>query len=97
LRKGSWKLVSAKLGRWELYDIQKDRTELNDVAAEHPARVQEMEAEWFQLAENVDRIGHKGLRPVGKQTTRLNFRKDTSSGAAKAGKKANGPAIKTKS
>jgi arylsulfatase A-like enzyme len=36
--------------RWELYDTEKDRTEMNDLAAENPAKVQEMISLWFHAA-----------------------------------------------
>lgn len=42
VRIGAWKLVSAKNGPWELYDLETDRTELNDLAKQHPQRVQAM-------------------------------------------------------
>ena len=82
LRRGPWKLVSAKLGRWELYNLDADRTELNDLAAKHPQRVAEMAAEWFRLAKDVDRLKGRGLSPVGQKLKSLNFRRDTSSGSA---------------
>ncbi len=82
LRQGPWKLVSAKLGRWELYNLEEDRTELNDLAQQQPGRVRAMASEWFRLAEQVDRLKGRALAPVGKEIKSLNFRKDTSSGAA---------------
>lgn len=82
LRQGDWKLVSAKLGRWELYDLAADRTEMNDLAAKHPGRVKAMAAEWFRMAEEVDRLKGRQLAPVKNVLTPLNFRKDTSKGAA---------------
>ena len=82
LRQGPWKLVSAKLGRWELYNLTEDRTELNDLAAQQPERVKTMAAEWFRLAENVDRLGGRSLAPVKNTLTPISFRKDTSSGSA---------------
>lgn len=52
IRKGSWKLVQANApwgsGRWELYDLSRDRAEQNDLAATHPAKVQELQAAWQQ-------------------------------------------------
>ncbi len=36
--------------RWELYDTENDRTEMNDLAAENPAKVQEMINLWFHAA-----------------------------------------------
>ena len=83
LRQGPWKLVSAKLGRWELYNLDDDRTELVDLSKQHPDRVTSMAAEWFRIAKNVDRLKGRGLAPVSRKLKPLNFRKDTSSGAAK--------------
>jgi arylsulfatase len=36
--------------RWELYDTTKDSTEMHDLAAEHPAKVQELVNLWFHEA-----------------------------------------------
>jgi arylsulfatase len=82
LRQGPWKLVSAKLGRWELYNLDEDRTELNDLSDRQPERVAKMQAEWFRIAEQVDRLGGRALAPVRDELTSLSFRKDTSSGSA---------------
>ncbi len=82
LRQGAWKLVSAKLGKWELYNLHADRTELQDLAEKYPQRVARMANEWFRLARDVDRLGTRGLNPVGKRVKELSFRKDTSSGKA---------------
>lgn len=78
LRQGDWKLVSAKLGRWELYNLAEDRTELNDMAAQYPERVESMAKEWKRVAEEVDRLKGKQLRPVKDTKSKLSFRKDTS-------------------
>lgn len=82
LRKGPWKLVSAKLGKWELFHLGDDRTELNDLSSHEPQRVASMAAEWFQFAADVDRLKGRALKPVGDQLKALHFRKDTSSGSA---------------
>jgi arylsulfatase len=82
LRQGPWKLVSAKLGRWELYNLDEDRTELNDLCQQQPERVAAMAAEWFRMAEQVDRLQGRTLSPVRDELTPLSFRKDTSSGSA---------------
>jgi arylsulfatase len=82
LRQGPWKLVSAKLGRWELYNLDEDRTELHDLHEQQPQRVAAMSAEWFRIAEHVDRLNQRALAPVRGDITQLNFRKDTSSGSA---------------
>ncbi len=83
LRQGPWKLVSAKLGRWELYNIDHDRTELNDLSSRHPEKVEAMAKEWFRMAEEVDRLSGRQLRPVKDDLSKLNYRKDTRSGKAK--------------
>jgi arylsulfatase len=87
LRQGPWKLVSAKLGKWELYNLAADRTELNDLSEREPGRVTAMEAEWFRIAEQVDRLTGRSLAPVGEETTSLSFRKDTRLGSASGEKK----------
>jgi arylsulfatase len=87
LRQGPWKLVSAKLGKWELYNMDADRTELNDLSGQQPERVAAMQAEWFKMAKNVDRLGGRALAPAGDSIKSLNFRKDTSSGSAASEKK----------
>ncbi|HYW81473.1 MAG TPA: sulfatase-like hydrolase/transferase, partial [Thermoguttaceae bacterium] len=87
LRRGPWKLVSAKLGKWELYNLDEDRTELNDLADQQPDRVEAMRSEWFRIAEQTDRLQGKALAPVGDKIKSLSFRKDTSSGSAAEPKK----------
>lgn len=84
LRQERWKLVSAQLGRWELYDLDADRTELDDLAATERERALAMQAEWFRIAETIDRLGGGALAPVGQELTRLSFRKDTRSGSVEA-------------
>lgn len=80
LREGPWKLVSAKLGKWELYNMDADRTETNDLSNVYPKRVNAMAKEWFRIARDVERLKGKHVAPVRSKITRLNFRKDTSSG-----------------
>ena len=75
LRRGPWKLVSAKLGKWELYNLDEDRTELNDISEQHPERVATMSKEWFRVAKDVDRLGGRQLGLVGEKVKQLNFRK----------------------
>ena len=51
VRKGRWKLVSARGGPWELYDMEVDRTELDDLSKKMPEKVKKMEALWLSWAE----------------------------------------------
>ena len=46
IRMGDWKLVRSHKQPWELYNLGADRTELNDLAATHPERVEELKAAW---------------------------------------------------
>jgi len=51
IREGKWKLVARGAGGpWELYDLEADRTELNDLAEQHPDRVEAMAARWEKWA-----------------------------------------------
>ncbi len=75
LRKGPWKLVSAKLGKWELYNMDDDRTELNDLSSKYPERVEEMKAEWIEMGRELGRMPEKKLQPVKKELSKFNFRK----------------------
>jgi len=53
VRKGNWKLVSARGGPWELYDMAADRTELNDLASARPKLAAELAALWDTWAKQV--------------------------------------------
>lgn len=50
LRDGEWKIVSYRNQAWELYHIATDRTELNNLAQQHPERVEQMVARWNEIA-----------------------------------------------
>jgi arylsulfatase len=64
IRRGDWKLVSARGGKWELYNIAKDRTELNDLAAEKPDLTAELRALWHHAAKTVDRAPERARGAV---------------------------------
>ena len=64
IRKGKWKVVSARGGPWELYDMDKDRTELNDLSKTQPALTKELATLWYQFAKNGDNLSQKQRRPV---------------------------------
>jgi len=46
VRKGDWKLVAAEGDPWALYDLRTDRAEQNDLAAQRPELVEQLEAVW---------------------------------------------------
>ncbi|MFN4258282.1 MAG: arylsulfatase [Gemmataceae bacterium] len=65
VRQGKWKLVARHRQPWELYDLNADRTEMNNLAAKHPEKVQEMASlydQWAQRAGVVpfDQLTKKG-------------------------------------
>lgn len=55
-RIGDWKISALKDEAWELFDLSVDRTERNNLAAEQPARVREMDARWQTWAQDVGLI-----------------------------------------
>lgn len=65
IRRGTWKLASARGGPWELYDLASDRSELNDLSTEKPELTVELENLWHDAAENVDHLPAKLRKPVG--------------------------------
>ncbi|MEZ5299283.1 MAG: sulfatase-like hydrolase/transferase [Verrucomicrobiales bacterium] len=65
LRRGDWKVVSARGGPWELYNLAVDRTELHDLSAVDPALRDELSALWHQTAEKVERAPERLRKPVG--------------------------------
>jgi len=75
LIKGDWKVVSAKRSQWELYHLGRDRTELHDLAADEPERLQAMVKEWFELAEDVDRLPEKQRQPAKSKPAKLKFKR----------------------
>jgi arylsulfatase A-like enzyme len=67
VRQGQWKLVSQKPeNKWELYNISTDRGEQNDVSAQHPDIVKNLETMYNQWATRVGVIPFEKLgRPLG--------------------------------
>ncbi|GAA1764373.1 arylsulfatase [Nocardioides hankookensis] len=53
VRRGGWKLVREHGDPWELYDVGTDRSETDDLAAQHPELVAELEAAYDAWAERV--------------------------------------------
>ena len=68
IRKGKWKVVSARGGPWELYDMDKDRTELHDLSKTQPVLTKELAALWYQFAKNSDNLSQKQRRPVSNKS-----------------------------
>jgi arylsulfatase len=56
IRHGDWKLVAAKGDPWELYDLARDRCETTNLAAEHPARVEELSRAWEARFADMQRL-----------------------------------------
>jgi len=51
VREGKWKLVADRNSSWELYDLETDRTEQNNLAAQFPDKVKELQqlySDWEQ-------------------------------------------------
>jgi arylsulfatase len=46
MRTADWKLIKHGKGEWELYHVTEDPTELNNLAATHADRVEQMAADW---------------------------------------------------
>ncbi|MBA2114520.1 arylsulfatase [Bremerella alba] len=46
IRDHDWKLVKLGKADWELYNLNEDPTELNDLAPDHPDKVQQLAAKW---------------------------------------------------
>ncbi len=64
LRVGDWKIVTYRSGPWELFDLKNDRSETNDLINSQPQRAEAMRKQWFKIAEEVDRLPPKLLKPV---------------------------------
>lgn len=64
LRDGDWKIVSFKGQPWELYNMKADRTEMNNLADEHPEKVNELSILWTEMARDVLHAPKKAYGPV---------------------------------
>ncbi|MCG8652311.1 MAG: arylsulfatase [Pirellulales bacterium] len=67
LRTGDWKIVSYRGGPWELFDLSRDRSETDNLMQAQSQRAETMRQQWFQIAEDVDRLPRKLLKPVKKK------------------------------
>lgn len=68
VRKGKWKVVSARGGPWELYDMVADRTELKDLSKSRPKLRNQLIKVWYDFAEGTDQLSKKQRRPVSKSS-----------------------------
>ncbi|WP_181306042.1 arylsulfatase [Rufibacter sp. XAAS-G3-1] len=68
VRQGDWKLVSMfPENKWELYNIKADRSELNDLSAQNPDRVKEMERLYNAWAARANVVPFAQLLEIDKQ------------------------------
>ena len=56
IRIGDWKMSAQRRADWELFDLSVDRTEMNNLAEEHPERVETMNALWEEWAREMKLI-----------------------------------------
>ena len=68
IRKGKWKVVSARGGPWELYDMEKDRTEIHDLSKSQAGITKQLSDLWFKVAKNVDNLSQKQRKPVSEHS-----------------------------
>jgi arylsulfatase A-like enzyme len=50
VREGDWKLVSTNDHKWQLFNLAEDRSETNDLKAQYPAKVKQMDSLWQNWA-----------------------------------------------
>ena len=62
-RLGDWKIVSKGGSRWELYNMVEDPTEQNDLAAQHPEKVETLKAMWWKVATEDERLPAQVNKP----------------------------------
>lgn len=62
IRKGPWKLVANGRDPWELYDIGADRLESDNLAAQHPEVVADLQAEYDRWAARCGVIDYTTLK-----------------------------------
>lgn len=68
VRVGDWKLVAAKGDPWELYDLSVDRAESNNIAAQHPNKVRQLEERWQAGEDEFRELAQRDLTPERKPT-----------------------------
>ena len=62
IRDGDWKAVSFRGQAWELYNVAQDRTELNDLATQHPEKLESLTSQWMGMGRDVLHAPAKLLR-----------------------------------
>jgi len=67
IRVGDWKLVAAHGEPWELYDLSRDRGESNDLAAQHPDQVRELEMRWTRRADEFRKLAEQDAPESAKE------------------------------
>jgi arylsulfatase len=61
IRKGDWKLVSARGEPWELFKMSVDPTETNNLVSQEPQKARELELLWQQRMDEMTRLAKKDL------------------------------------
>ena len=61
IRVGDWKLVAPAKGPWELYDLSRDRGESQNLAAQYPDKVRELEILWNKHTEETNKLALTNL------------------------------------
>lgn len=65
VRVGDWKLVAVKGGPWELYNLAADRSETEDLSANYPDKVRELEAAWNRRNDECTALAKREPPPPG--------------------------------
>lgn len=78
IREGKWKLVAERSEKWQLYNLETDRSELQDISAQHPAIVADLETKynaWYKRvhAEPFDKPLNKWFYDYNKVKADQNF------------------------
>ncbi|HEX4000437.1 MAG TPA: arylsulfatase [Pirellulales bacterium] len=71
LRVGDWKIVTDHNNPWELYDLSTDRCESNNLAAEKPEKVRELERIWTKHTEEFRAIAQRDQPPPPRKKTKV--------------------------
>ena len=72
VRQDDWKLLAYRSGMLKLYNIKKDMQEEHDLAAAHPAKVQQLKQELVEWEKEMGVEEYSGVKAVGPLTTGIN-------------------------